>query len=108
MKTELVFRLENEPAGYGNKFSPNCKIDIKNTKGVLYLDYSKRHPVGMFENLRSTGELILADVEIFQNFKEVEHRFEYAIEGNILKKNDQNECEEVQINSVGVLMPPKD
>ena len=108
MKTELVFRLEKEPNGYRQIFSSKCKIKIVNTKGILYLDYNKRHPVGSFENLRNSGELIIADIEIWQNFKLLEDRFEYAIEGSITKKNKQNECEEVEIKSVAALMPPKD
>ena len=107
MKTELVFKLEREPQGYGVIFSPNCKINIVNTKGVLYLDYNKRHPVGMFENLRQQGELLMADVEIFENVQSVEHRFEYAIQGDA-KRNENDECIQAEIYSVSALMPSKD
>jgi hypothetical protein len=108
MKTKLVFKLESEPQGYGLKFSPKCKIDVVEQKGIVYLDYDKRHPVGTFENLRNDGENITADVTVFENMKEVEHRFDYSIEGSILKKNEADECEEAKIFGVAVTMPPRD
>ena len=107
MKTELIFKIEKEPVGYGQQFSPNCKIHISRDKGILYLDYQRRHPVGSFQNLRTNGDLVLADIEIFQNFKDIEYRFEYAIDGAIVKKNEKNECEEVEIHSITALMPFK-
>ena len=108
MKTELVFKLEKEPKGYGQRFVPGCKVTVKNTKGIMYLDYSNRHPVGTFENLRCDGEQVLADVELFEKFRNLEHRFEYAISGSVKEKNNDGECNEVQIEAVAVLMPAKD
>jgi hypothetical protein len=108
MKTKLVFKLEHEPKGYGHIFSPKCKIDVVEEKGIVYLDYNKRTPVGTFENLKNDGENITADVTIFENLQDVEHRFEYSVEGSILKKNESNECEEAKIFGVSASMPPRD
>lgn len=105
-KTELVFKLEKEPAGFGQVFAQNCKIKIKNTEGPLYLNYEKRpeRVVGFYKNLRQEGEVILADIRLHEQVQGVEHRLEYSIEGAVLAKNDKNEAESVEISGVGALM----
>lgn len=107
MKTELVFKLSREPDGYGQLFAPDCVVNVVNTKGILYLEYNSRHPVGSFENLRCDGENILADIEIFEHFKNIEHRFDYAIGGHVAKQENA-EAKMVLVHSVGALMKTKD
>lgn len=106
MKTELVFKLEKEPNGFNQIFSPNCKIKINKPEGLLYLNYEHRpeRVIGYYENLRQDGEVFLADIKLFDNMKVIEHRFEYAIEGYIMKKNEQNEVESIEIKGVSALM----
>jgi hypothetical protein len=106
--TELVFKLEKEPKGYKHSFAPNCKVNVPNTKGIVYLDYDRRHAVGTFENLRTDGEVVTADITIFEKMKVIEERFEYAIEGDIIKTNDDQMVEEVSIKGVAVTMPARD
>lgn len=109
MKTKLVFKLEKEPAGFSQVLSEKCKVKIKNTEGLLYLNYEKRaeRVVGSYKNLRQEGELILADVELKDQLKTIEGRFEYAIEGSVLAKNDNGEAEEIEVRGVGALMENK-
>lgn len=109
MKTELVFKLEKEPSGYGKVFAPNCQVKIARTEGLMFLNYENRteRAMGHFKNLRQEGELILADVELFENVKNLEDRFEYAIDGAILKKNENEEVLSVTIKGVAVLMHNK-
>jgi len=109
MKTEIVFKLEKNPDGFNQTFSPNCKVNISSPDGVLYLNYEKRaeRVVGFYKNLRQEGEVILADVELHNQVKLVEDRIEYAIEGSIVKKNENNEVEEVNVKGVGALMHNK-
>ena len=106
MKTELVFKLEKEPKGFGQVFAQNCNVKIKNTYGLLYLNYEKRaeRVVGSYKNLRQEGELILADVELFEKLRVIENRLEYAIEGAISRKNEKGEVEAIEIRGVGALM----
>ena len=110
MKTELVFKLEKNPDGYrGQTFCPSCEVKINNPKGFLYLNYEHREEriMGHYSNLRREGEVILADVELFEKHKILEPRFEYAIEGGIISRNDKNEITSVTINGVSVLMHNK-
>lgn len=109
MKTELVFKLEKEPAGFGQVFSPNCKVKIDNKDGQVYLNYEHRieRVVGSYTNLRQEGEVILADVEVFGKLKGLEDRIEYAIEGSIIQKNEKGEVESIRIKGVGALMSNK-
>lgn len=109
MKTELVFKLEKEPVGYGQVFSPNCKIKIEKTEGTTYLNYENRseRAVGYFKNLRQEGELLLAEVCLYENLKSIEDRIEYAIEGAVIKKNEAGEVESVRIYGVAALMHNK-
>lgn len=109
MKTELVFKLERQPAGYGQTFAPNCRVKIERTEGVMCLNYERRpdRAVGHFKNLRQEGELILADVELFENYRILENRFEFAIEGGIMVKNEYGEVTSVSIKGVAVLMHNK-
>lgn len=108
MKTQLVFKLEKQPLGYGQTFAPDCKVKILNTKGHVYLDYNRKWIMGSFENLRQEGEIILADVELFKNNEVIEHRLEYAVEGAYLDKNDKGEITSIAVKGVGALMPPTD
>lgn len=109
MKTELIFKLEKEPAGFGQVFDSNCSVKIKKTEGNLYLNYEKRAEriVGSYKNLRQEGENILADVEIFDKLKVLESRLEYSIEGAILEKNENGEVKSIEVNSVAALMDSK-
>lgn len=109
MNTELVFKLEKHPVGYGQNFAPNCRVKIERTEGVMCLNYERRpdRAVGHFKNLRQEGEVILADVELFQNYKILENRFEFAIEGGIIGRNDLGEVTSVAIKGVAVLMHNK-
>lgn len=109
MKTELVFKLEKEPTGFGQVFAQNCKVKIKNTEGLLYLNYEKRpeRVVGSYKNLRQEGEMILADVQLFEKLRVIEDRIEYAIEGAISQKNDKGEVEAIEVKGVGALMDNK-
>ena len=109
MKTQLVFKLEKEPAGFGQVFAPNCSVKIKKSEGHLYLNYEKRaeRVVGFYKNLRQEGENILADVEIFEKLKPVENRFEYSIEGAILEKNTNDEVTSIEVQGIGALMDNK-
>lgn len=107
MKTQLVFKLEKQPQDYNQMFAPNCKVNISNTKGIIYLDYDRRHAVGAFENLQTNGEIVTADITIFEKMKIIEHRFEYSIEGDIVKKNDDQLIEEISITGVAVTMPSR-
>ena len=93
MKTQLVFKLEKEPKGFGQVFTQDCDIKIKNTEGLLYLNYEKRSErvVGSYKNLRKDGENILADVELFEKLRVIEDRIDYSIEGAISRKNDKGE-----------------
>ena len=106
METKLVFKLEKEPAGFGQVFAQNCDVKIKNTEGLLYLNYEKRSErvVGSYKNLRKDGENILADVEIFEKLRVIESRINYAIEGAISRKNDKGEVEAIEVQGVGALM----
>lgn len=106
MKTELVFKLEREPQGFNQVFAQGCKVNIKNPDGVLYLNYEKRpeRVVGFYKNLRQEGELFLADIELHHQVKVVEDRFEYAIEGAVLSKNDKGEAELVDVKGVSAIM----
>lgn len=106
MKDQIVFKLEKEPNGFSQVFAPDCKIDIKNKEGLLYLNYEKRaqRVVGSYKNLRQEGEVILADVELRGDLTPVEHRITYSIEGDVVKKNDNNEAISIVIQGVGALM----
>jgi len=106
MKTQLVFKMEQKPDGYGQTFAPNCKVKIEKTDGQLYLNYEKRAEriVGHYKNLRQEGELLLAEVELFPHAKSVEDRFEYAIEGGIISKNSSNEVESISVKGVSAVM----
>lgn len=106
MKTQIVFKLEKEPDGFGQVFAPDCKIDIKNKEGLLYLNYEKRtqRVVGSYKNLRQEGEVILADVELRGDLTPIEHRIGYAIEGAVVKKNNNNEATSIVVKGVGALM----
>lgn len=108
-KTQLVFKLEKEPNGFNQVFAPNCEVKIKNTEGLLYLNYEKRaeRVVGLYKNLRQEGEAILADVMLNESLSPIEFRFDYAIEGAISKRNDKGEVESVEVLGVGVLMDNK-
>jgi hypothetical protein len=106
-KTELVFKLEGEPNGYGQKFAPNCKVDIKADNGFVYLDYNNKYLMGAFQNLRQEGEVLLADITLFEHHEVISHRLEYSIAGS-MKKNDDGECTHLTVTGVGALMPPKD
>lgn len=107
-KTQLVFKLEKEPAGFGQVFVPNCEVKIKNTEGLLYLNYEKRAEriVGSYKNLRQEGEMILADVQLIESLTTIENRFDYAIEGT-MKKNDKGEVTSIEVRGVGALMDNK-
>lgn len=106
MKTELVFKLEKEPKGFGQVFTQDCDIKIKKTEGIFYLNYEKRseRAVGSYKNLRKEGENILADVELFEKLLVIENRIDYAIEGAISLKNSKGEVEAIEIHGVGALM----
>lgn len=108
-KTQLVFKLEKEPNGFNQVFAPNCEVKIKNTDGVLYLNYEKRaeRVVGSYKNLRQEGEMILADVQLIESLTSIEDRIEYAIEGAVIKKNDNGEAESIEVRGVGALMENK-
>ena len=109
MKTELVFKLEKEPTGFGQVFAQNCKFKIKNTDGLLYLNYEKRpeRVVGFYKNLKQEGEVFVADIRLHEQVQAVENRLEYAIEGSILAKNEKGEVESVEITGLGALMDNK-
>lgn len=109
MKTKLVFKLEKEPAGFSQVLSDKCEVKIKNREGLLYLNYEKRteRVVGQYKNLRQEGELILADVELKDQLKSIEDRFEYSIEGAVLKKNEKGEADVIEVRGVGALMENK-
>lgn len=108
-KTQLVFKLEQKPDGYGQVFSQNCKITIERTDGPLYLNYDKRQQrvMGFFNNLRQEGEAIIADIRLLDTMMPIEDRLEYAIEGAISKRNEKDEAEEVKIKGVSALMHNK-
>jgi hypothetical protein len=108
MKTKLVFKLERSPEGFGQIFSPNCNIEIINNKGFVYLNYEKRNSriMGHFDNLRKEGEVIVADITLFERHIPIEHRLEYAIEGFIVSKNDK-EVTSLKISGIGALMDSK-
>ena len=109
MKTELVFKLEKEPAGFGQVFAQNCKFKVKNTDGLLYLNYEKRpeRVVGFYKNLKQEGEVFVADIRLHEQVQAVENRLEYAIEGKIVSKNDKGEVESIEITGLGALMDNK-
>lgn len=109
MKTELVFKLEKEPDGYRQVFAQNCKFSIKNSDGLLYLNYEKRQErvVGFYKNLKQDGEVFVADIILHEQVQSVEHRLEYVIEGKILKKDNKGEVESVEITGLGALMDNK-
>jgi len=109
METKLVFKLEKEPAGFGQVFAQNCDVKIKNTEGLLYLNYEKRaeRVVGSYKNLRKEGENILADVELFEKLRVIENRIDYSIEGAISQKNEKGEIEAIEVRGVGALMDNK-
>lgn len=109
MKTELVFKFEKEPSGFGQVFAKNCKFSIKNSDGLLYLNYEKRpeRVVGFYKNLKQDGEIFVADIRLHEQVQIVEERLEYAIEGKILTKNEQGEVESVEITGLGALMDNK-
>lgn len=106
METKLVFKLEKEPAGFGQVFAQNCDIKIKKTEGILYLNYEKRseRAVGSYKNLRQEGENIVADVQLFEKLRVIESRIDYSIEGAISQKNSKGEVEAIEVHGVGALM----
>lgn len=108
-KTQLVFKLEKEPVGFGQVFTQNCEVKIKRTDGPLYLNYEKRAEriVGSYKNLRQEGEMILADIQLAKSLAPIENRFEYAIEGAVIKKNNNGEVESIEISGVGAIMENK-
>lgn len=109
MQTKLVFKPEHEPTGYRQKFASNCKFSVKNSDGVLFLNYESRpeRAVGFYKNLKQDGEAFVADIRLHEQVKSVEHRLEYAISGSILSKNEQGEATAVEITSVAALMDNK-
>lgn len=109
MKNQKVFKLEQQPDGFGQTFSPNCEITIEKTEGQLYLNYENRNEriVGHYKNLRREGEVFLADIDLFDHMKPIEGRLEFSIEGSVLKKNEKGEAESVVIKRAAALMPNK-
>lgn len=109
MATEIVFKLEQNPDGFTQALAPDCKVKIKKTYGYLYLNYEKRESriVGTYVNLRLEGENVLADVKLFDKYQSLESRFGYSIEGEIAKKNDKNEVEDIVVTGVGAIMDSK-
>lgn len=109
MKTELIFKLEKNPNGFNEVFAPNCEVKIKNREGLLYLNYEKRAQriVGSYKNLRQEGEVILADVKLVQSIVSIESRFEFSIEGSVIKHNDSGEVELLEVSGVAAIMDNK-
>lgn len=105
MKTELVFKLERSPDGYGTVFAHNCRVDVKSTKGQIYLDNNSRHPIGSYENLRLEGEVLLADIKVYDKMLPIEERFDYSIVGKVISTNENKECTALEVTGVGALMP---
>jgi hypothetical protein len=108
-KTELVFKLEKNPEGFSQVLAQNCEVKIKNSEGLLYLNYEHRpeRVVGSYKNLRQEGELILADVRLIESLTPIEDRIEFSIEGSVLKKNEAGEAEAIEVKGVGALMHNK-
>lgn len=106
METKLIFKMEKNPEGFNVTLAPDCKIKIVKEEGQLYLNYEKRAEriVGHFKNLRQEGESILAEVNLLRHAKDVESRFEYAIEGAILNKNEAGEADLIEVRGVAAIM----
>jgi hypothetical protein len=109
MSTELVFKLEKNPEGFDYTFASDCKIEIRNTEGNLYLNYENRieRIVGSFKNMRTEGECILAEVKLFENLEPIKHRLEFAIDGAILSQNSNGEVDHIVANRPAVIMHNK-
>lgn len=109
MKTELIFKLENKMEGFNKTFAPNCKIDIQNKSGNLYLNYENRieRIVGKYENMRAEGETVLADISLFENLKVIEDRIEFSIEGSVVNTNEKEEVDHISIARPAVIMHNK-
>jgi hypothetical protein len=105
---KTIFKLEKEPSGYGRVFSPQCKINVGTTDGIVNLDYDNRHPIGRFSNLEVNGEVVTADVELVSNGVGLGHRFEYAPLGDLKVDENTKEVVEITVYGVAALMPPKD
>lgn len=107
MKTKLIFKLEGEPEGFNAKLSPDCKVKITNKKGPLILNYENRRIVGSYDNLRLEGEVILADIELNDDLKLMEDRFQYSISGKVLDHNDKNEGNLISVDAAVAIMNNK-
>lgn len=107
--TELIFKLEKNLEGFSFTFAPNCKIEIANTEGNLYLNYENRieRIVGSFKNMRTEGECILADVKLFENLEPIKERLEFAIDGAVLSQNANGEVDHIVANRPAVIMHNK-
>lgn len=110
MKNQVVFKIEKNPPGFNVFLAPDCEIKIITSAGLLYLNYEQRQEraVGSYKNLRREGDTILADVELFKNFQDLEERFDYSISGAVVGKNDFDEASSIVIQGVGALMENKD
>lgn len=108
MKTRMVFKLEKESKDYGQKFAPDCKINISKPNGIVYLDSNDRHPVGRFSDLSTNGEIVTAEIDIKEDLKGFEDRFQFSVEGFVNKKNEAQECVEITVVGVAADMPPRD
>jgi hypothetical protein len=105
-KTQMVFKIEKNPNGYGQSIASDCKFDIPQKDGLLYLNYEKRpeRVVGAYKNLRQEGEVLLADVSLVESLTTIEHRFEYGIDASVLSKNDSGDATSVQVRGVSAIM----
>lgn len=107
MKSQLLFRLEKQPAGFNAILAPDCKVEIPHKSGQLNLNYGQSI-VGHYDNLRIDGEAIIADIYLDQSLDDgTKNRFEYSISGDVLKTNDKGEANLIRVRSAVAIMSNK-
>ena len=88
---KMVFKLEHET--YGNKYAPNCKVEIMNPEGLVDFLYNTDRIVGSYSNTEFNGELIFADITLQRPPSEMANvdmdKAEFWIRGQILSRNDK-------------------